>query len=130
MKKILATCAVALMATSAQSALAADTMAPATPSQSMQSQDSMQTNASVDLASAKGQTVFDAKGNEIGTIESVNTGASGQQQAVVSVGKFLGIGGKDVVMPSSTLQAKAGGGFTTTLTNAQIKALPEYKAKK
>lgn len=130
MKKLLATCAVALIATGAQTALAANAMAPTTPSPSMHTQSSMHSNASIDLAAAKGQTVFDAKGNEIGTIDAVTAGNSGQQQAVVSVGKFLGIGGKDVLLPVSALQAKAGGGFTTTLSAKQIKALPEYKGEK
>jgi len=72
-----------------------------------------------------GQTIYSSKGSKIGTVTAVTTDAQGQQQAVVGVEKFLGLGGKNVMFPVSSLQAKAGGGYTTSLTSTEIKALPE-----
>ncbi|HLJ52683.1 MAG TPA: PRC-barrel domain-containing protein [Rhizomicrobium sp.] len=72
-----------------------------------------------------GQTIYSSKGTKIGTVTAVTTDAQGQQQAVVGVEKFLGLGGKNVMFPVSSLQAKSGGGYTTSLTSSEIKALPE-----
>ena len=72
-----------------------------------------------------GQTIYSSKGTKIGTVAAVTTDAQGQQQAVVGVEKFLGLGGKNVMFPVSSLQAKSGGGYTTSLTSTEIKALPE-----
>jgi sporulation protein YlmC with PRC-barrel domain len=72
-----------------------------------------------------GKTIYSSKGTKIGTVTTVTTDAQGQQQAVVGVEKFLGLGGKNVMFPVSSLQAKSGGGYTTSLTSSEIKALPE-----
>jgi PRC-barrel domain protein len=72
-----------------------------------------------------GKTIYSSKGSKIGIVTAVTTDAQGQQQAVVGVEKFLGLGGKNVMFPVSSLQAKSGGGYTTSLTSAEIKALPE-----
>src|SRR5690348_3863441 len=72
-----------------------------------------------------GKTIYSSKGTKIGTVSAVTTDAQGQQQAVVGVEKFLGLGGKNVMFPVSSLQAKSGGGYTTSLTSTEIKALPE-----
>jgi sporulation protein YlmC with PRC-barrel domain len=72
-----------------------------------------------------GQTIYSSKGTKIGTVTAVTTDAQGQQQAVVGIEKFLGLGGKNVMFPVSSLQAKTGGGYTTSLTSTEIKALPE-----
>ena len=72
-----------------------------------------------------GQTIYSSKGTKIGTVTAVTTDAQGQQQAVVGVEKFLGLGGKNVMFHVSSLQTKSGGGYTTSLTSSEIKALPE-----
>jgi len=72
-----------------------------------------------------GKAIYSSKGTKIGTVTTVTTDAQGQQQAVVGVEKFLGLGGKNVMFPVSSLQAKSGGGYTTSLTSSEIKALPE-----
>lgn len=78
-------------------------------------------------AELTGQTIYDVQGSTVGTISSISTDANGSQQAVVGVEKFLGMGGKDVLLPVTSLQHRAGGGYTTTLTSSEIKNLPEAK---
>jgi hypothetical protein len=75
-----------------------------------------------------GQTIYDAKGTKIGIVSSVSTDAQGQQQAVVGVERFLGMGGKNVMFPVSSLKSRTAGGYTTSLTPAEIKGLPEAAA--
>jgi len=86
---------------------------------------STQTSTQADLS---GQTIYDAKGTKIGVVSSVSTDAQGQQQAVVGVERFLGMGGKNVMLPVSSLKSRTAGGYTTTLTPAEIKGLPEAAA--
>lgn len=79
-------------------------------------------------ADLTGQMIFSEQGSMIGTVSSLTIDAQGQQQAVVGIEKFLGIGGKNVLLPVSSLQPRTGGGYTTSLTAADIKNLPEAKA--
>jgi len=79
-------------------------------------------------ANLTGQTIYDAKGTKIGIVASTSTDAQGQQQAVVGVERFLGMGGKNVVFPVSSLKARTAGGYTTSLTPSEIKGLPEAAA--
>jgi len=79
-------------------------------------------------AGLTGQTIYDAKGTKIGMVSSLSTDAQGQQQAVVGVERFLGMGGKNVMFPVSSLKARTAGGYTTSLTPAEIKGLPEAAA--
>jgi len=72
-----------------------------------------------------GQMVYSSKGTKIGSISSVSTDAQGQQQAVVGVERYLGLGGKNVLFPISSLKTRSKGGLTTTLTSSEIKQLPE-----
>jgi len=51
-----------------------------------------------------GQMVYSSKGTKIGSISSVSTDAQGQQQAVVGIERYLGMGGKNVLFPISSLQ--------------------------
>lgn len=75
-----------------------------------------------------GQMIYSSKGAKIGTVAAVSTDSQGQQQAVVGVERFLGLGGKNILFPVSSLQPKAGGGYTTSLSSAEIKKLPEASA--
>lgn len=70
-----------------------------------------------------GQAVYNQSGSQIGTVESVSNG-----QAAVAVEQSLGMGSKTVMIPESKLSAKAGGGFTASLSDDEIKALPEAQA--
>ena len=102
---------------------------PAEPAAAAPAQSAMPSAAPAQSAAMQseytGQTIYSSKGTKIGTVAAVTTDAQGQQQAVVGVEKFLGLGGKNVMFPVSSLQAKSGGGYTTSLTSTEIKALPE-----
>jgi len=130
MTRLLAVLAVSAVAVWSQPAFAADPATPTTPD-ATSPDSSMAPSATTGTlsSSSAGQVVYDQKGQTVGTISSVVNDSSGSQQAVVSVEKFLGMGARDVEIPASALQAKAGGGFTTTLTADQIKALPAYKGQ-
>jgi hypothetical protein len=78
-------------------------------------------------ADLTGQLIYSSTGHKIGSVSSMTTDAQGQQEAVVSVGRYLGMGGKNVLMPVSSLQARSKGGYETTLSSSEIKKLPEYK---
>ena len=69
-----------------------------------------------------GQMVYSSKGTKIGSISSVSTDAQGQQQAVVGVERYLGLGGKNVLFPISSLKTRSKGGLTTTLRIGLISA--------
>lgn len=120
MKKLLMASTVALLsATSFSPVYAQDagSQAPASPAAGAATQ-----------ADLTGQTIYSSKGSKIGTVSSMATDAQGQQTAVVSIEKFLGMGGKNVQFPVSSLSPKDGGGYTTSLTSKEIKKLPEASA--
>jgi hypothetical protein len=73
---------------------------------------------------AAGQKVYNAQNQEIGTIDTVIAGANGG--AVVSVGQFLGLGEKKVLLPASDLRARAQGGFTTAVTADRLRQMPAH----
>jgi len=122
MKKLLITCAAVAMSagllTPGYAQDASQPTAPPTQATPMGPSAPVQTDLT-------GQTIYSAKGSKIGTVSSVSTDAQGQQNAVVSVEKFLGMGGKNILFPVSSLTAKDGGGYRTSLTAAEIKKLPE-----
>ena len=86
------------------------------------------TSAPSDQSALAGQIIYSSKGTKIGTVAAVSTDAQGQQQAVVGVERFLGLGGKNIMFPISSLQPRTGGGYTTSLSSAEIKKLPEASA--
>lgn len=86
-----------------------------------------QTVPSGPQADLTGQTIYSSKGSKIGIVSSMTADAQGQQVAVVGVEKFLGMGGKNLQFPLSSLTPKDGGGYTTSLTSAKIRKLPEAK---
>jgi hypothetical protein len=76
-----------------------------------------------------GMSVYDASGQEVGTIEKVVVAADGSEEAIVSVGGFLGIGSKKIAVPTSELTLNAdSGGYTTSMTVEEIEAAPAYEA--
>jgi hypothetical protein len=129
---------VALFSTlSIASVYAQDTMTPASPAPApaaqaapaaAPSESAAATTQTTTQADLTGQTIYDAKGTKIGIVSSVSTDAQGQQQAVVGVERFLGMGGKNVMFPVSSLKSRTAGGYTTSLTPAEIKGLPEAAA--
>jgi sporulation protein YlmC with PRC-barrel domain len=127
---------VALFSTlSIASVYAQDTMTPASPAPAPAAQAAPAAGESAAAATQAttqadltGQTIYDAKGTKIGIVSSVSTDAQGQQQAVVGVERFLGMGGKNVMFPVSSLKSRTAGGYTTSLTPAEIKGLPEAAA--
>jgi len=74
-----------------------------------------------------GQAIYNSKGREIGTVSSMMVDTDGNQVAIVNVEKYLGMGGKKVEFPISALTQRSNGGYTTSLSAAKIKKLPEYK---
>jgi sporulation protein YlmC with PRC-barrel domain len=74
-----------------------------------------------------GQAIYNSSGREIGTVSSMMVDTDGNQVAIVNVEKYLGMGGKKVEFPVSSLTARSNGGYTTSLSAAKIKKLPEYK---
>jgi len=95
--------------------------APSTSSSTApQSSPSQGQTAAADLT---GQTIYSANGHKIGTVSAMSTDTHGQQAAAVSVEKYLGMGGQTVLIPVSSLQARDGGGYTTNLSSADLKAL-------
>ncbi|MDE2133998.1 MAG: PRC-barrel domain-containing protein [Alphaproteobacteria bacterium] len=139
MKKLLMASTVALLSAASFSPVYAQ--APASPAQQQTTtpdqgqmapaQNQTQTSPTVGTAmqaDLTGQTIYSSKGHKIGTVSSMATDAQGQQAAVVSIEKFLGMGGKNVQFPVSSLSPKDGGGYTTSLTSKEIKKLPEASA--
>ena len=119
-------------------ASAQDTMSPSTSPAAPTAQPAAAPSAAAPAAAATtapsdqnalaGQMIYSSKGTKIGTVAAVNTDAQGQQQAVVGVEQFLGLGGKNILFPVSSLQPRTGGGYTTSLSSAEIKKLPEASA--
>jgi len=75
-----------------------------------------------------GESVFTTAGDEIGSVEEVAVGADGSQMAIISVGEFLGLGGKQVAISGAELSARAEGGYTVSYTAEQLEAMPEHAA--
>ena len=120
MKKLLITCAAAALSAGLFSPVfaqdATQPMAPSSPS------------TAAPQADLTGQMIYSAKGTKIGTVSSMSIDAQGEQDALVGVEKFLGMGGKNVLFPVSSLIPRNGGGYATTLSPAEIKKLPEAKS--
>ena len=76
-----------------------------------------------------GKSVYDASGQEVGTIDEIVLAEDGTETAILSVGGFLGIGAKKIAVPTSDLTLSAeGDGYTTSLTVEEIEAAPAYEA--
>jgi len=71
-----------------------------------------------------GQTIYSSDGHAIGVVASMGNNAGGNPVAVVGVQQYLGMGGKNVEFPVSSLSQRAQGGYATSLTSDQIKKLP------
>jgi hypothetical protein len=77
----------------------------------------------------EGTTVYDAKGEKMGSIERVMINKrSGQvAYAVLSFGGFLGIGSDYYPIPWTSLSYDTNlGGYRTNITEQQLKGAPKY----
>ncbi len=95
------------------------------PSQQMSSP----SQGSATSADLTGQDIYSAKGTKLGSVASMSTDAQGQQAVAVRMGKHMGMGGQTVLIPVSSLQARSNGGYTTTLSASELKALPKAGAQ-
>lgn len=88
----------------------------------------MEEESGMETAQLEGQNVFDANGQPVGTIESVTTAEDGTEQAILSVGGFLGLGAKKISVGVDELQPNAdGSGYTIAMTAEEVEAAPEYE---
>ena len=128
MKRLFTTCAVLALSTYfAGPMLAQTTTAPQDqPLSTMPAQTEQQMSPTQGQSTATdltGQTIYSSKGKKIGTVSAMSSDAQGQQAASVSIEKYMGMGGQTVVIPVSSLHARDGGGYTTSLSSTELKAL-------
>lgn len=75
-----------------------------------------------------GSTVINANNETVGTIDDlIVTPGDKVPFAVLSVGGFLGIGTKYVVVPYNSLEVRDGKMVLAGATKESLKALPEFK---
>jgi hypothetical protein len=102
------------------------TPAPATPGTTVTPAPSMSApNATPQADPLEGKDVVNAAGQKIGEVEK-----SGSSSLIVSVGGFLGIGDRHVEVPRDRVSISGTGTDTkvmTSMTEDELKALPEYK---
>jgi hypothetical protein len=71
--------------------------------------------------------VFNGRGEKLGEIDEVLRGADGAAYLLISHGGFLGLGEKKVALPSDQFVFRGDRLTAESLTDEQIKALPEFK---
>ncbi len=71
-----------------------------------------------------GQAVYTAKDGKLGTVAAMSTGNHGEQSASVEIVSYPGMSGKTVLVPVSSLRPRGAGGYLTTLSLTELKALP------
>lgn len=75
-----------------------------------------------------GQPVYSLDGEEIGTVANVVADENGESKfAVVDVGDFLGIGGKQVAIDIRNLEMSADGRIQSDVTSDLLQSMPEYE---
>jgi len=73
-----------------------------------------------------GAKVVSSDGTVVGEVEKVIGGSGTGPQAVLSVGGFLGIGERRVVVPADSLVPSDKEAVRSVLTEAELHSLPEY----
>jgi sporulation protein YlmC with PRC-barrel domain len=74
------------------------------------------------------QPVYSRDGEEIGTVANVVADENGESKfAVVDVGDFLGIGGKQVAIDVQNLEMTADGRIQSDVTADLLQSMPEYE---
>ena len=87
----------------------------------------MQPEQAVSLEEVLGADVVSAAGEDIAEIEDVVLDQTGEYHAILSVGGFLGIGGKRVAVPLDQLQLGENEAYMMTAeTEEQLEQMPEY----
>lgn len=83
-----------------------------------------------DIGGLAGRSVTSSKGEAIGRIDSVVTGADGQNYAVMDVGSFLAIGERSVAVPLDHLRQSDGDVVLMSPEGeGQLGSQPEYRAE-
>lgn len=105
----------------------APSASPSSPSGSMAAPSTGMSGSSVMAPSEDlvGKDVVNAQGEEIGEISAVMG-----NQVIVEVGGFLGIGAREVAVDWEKITTTGAGDdlkLQTTLTKAELEAMPEYK---
>ena len=86
------------------------------------------TEPATDAVKLEGQNIFDANGQPVGTVEAIVTADDGSQNAILSVGGFLGLGAKKISVAVDELQPNAdGSGYTISMTAEEVEAAPAYE---
>lgn len=95
----------------------------------MQSDSMTQRGARIQASELVGKDLRTSSGEDIGSVESVIIDREGEVAAViVNVADFLGIGGREVALDWKDLRlAPNGEAIHTSLTEAQLRALPAYR---
>lgn len=79
------------------------------------------------VADLKKMDIVDVKGDEVGDVDDVLVGPSGEIAAVTAdIGGFLGIGATEVVLKLDQTEV-SDGKLKTRLTEAQLEKLPRWK---
>ncbi len=74
-----------------------------------------------------GKDLYGANDEHVGEIEDVVMGQYGQVESLlVEVGSFLGIGGKQVAIPTGEIQLRGDRMVADTLTKERIEDMPDY----
>lgn len=76
-----------------------------------------------------GKEIYGANNENIGEVEDVviASGSTQIEAVLVDVGGFLGIGARRVAIPINSLQMQGDDRITTTMTEAQVRDLPEHR---
>lgn len=85
--------------------------------------------AGVDARQLIGADVKNAENKKVGEVQAVQLDAAGKvRNLIVGVGGFLGLGERAVSLNTSSVTVADGGDtLRTTLTEEQLKAMPEYQ---
>ncbi len=81
----------------------------------------------VKASDLENMSLYNARGERMGDVEEVLTGADNKAYIVVSHGGFLGLGQKQVALPAEQIAMRGDRLIADTLTDEQIRALPEFK---
>lgn len=71
--------------------------------------------------------LYNARGDKMGDVDEVLMGADNKAYILISHGGFLGLGQKKVALPSDQIGMRGDRLVADTLTDEQIRALPEFK---
>jgi len=76
------------------------------------------------------QDIYNRAGDKLGTIKDVLVGADDKVTvAIINVGRYLGLGDKDVAVPHSALQRDGTRRIVIDATRENLQAAPAFKGK-